>query len=463
MRPSLHCARHVFLLVSLGSGSSSYFFSSLAAHKARVPSVLITNFTFDSIYSLLSASFVEQFPSQHLANPTSSADHPPDDPIPEATLSPLVQQIFDGYRHADMLLLLPGAIPIPSFSISPSLPSTRWIDPNTRLFKPEVVRNLVQDPHAYTLHPSIPFPPNGLDAPPVAKPKPRSARLAPLLVRSPNDDVYTPEGRSAFLSSIGISREHHDPANTKILIVSFGGQVFHKPSRSRTPSRPPSPNRRLEQQDELSSNSFTCQLSQELNLLSEGNSSETRGQVFGPLHIFVPGAPAPAAMMSPVIPTFTTIPPTPTLGDFSNGDASVEQENADVRSLMLPDASWIAIVCGVADSHEWKIRRRDAISTGEFSREEDDDLPEGFYIAPRDVYMPDLMAVGDVLLGKLVCLMPPYNSDGTFTDDLQGYGTVSECVDSCTPFVYGEWKRSSSSRWRYSYYISQYSVASALR
>jgi hypothetical protein len=115
-------------------------------------------------------------------------------------------------------------------------------------------------------------------------------------------------------------------------------------------------------------------------------------------------------MLSPVIPTLTTIPPTPILGDFSNGDASVKQENSDVHSLMLPDASWIAVVCGVADSHEWKIRRRDATSTGESSGEEDSDLPEGFYIAPRDVYMPDLMAVGDVLLGKLVCLMPPYDS-----------------------------------------------------
>jgi hypothetical protein len=380
--------------------------------------VLITNFTFDSIYSLLSASFVEQSSSQHLANPIGSVAHPPDTPIPEATLTPLVQQIFDGYRHADMLLILPGAIPIPSFSISPSLPSTQWIDPNTRLFKPEVVRHLVHDPHAYTLHPSIPFPPNGLNAPPLAKPKPRSARLAPLLVRSHNKDVYTLEGRTRFLSSIGISTEHHDPANTKILIVSFGGQVFHKPSKSRTPSQPASPIRRSEQRNGLSSDTFTHQLSQELDFLSKRDSSETRGQVFGPLHIFVPGAPAPAVMPSPVIPAFTTIPPTPTLGDFPEGDAAVEEESPDVRSLMLPDASWIAVVCGVADSHEWKMRRRDATSTGEFSGEEDGDLPEGFYIAPRDVYMPDLMAVGDVLLGKLVRLIPPYNSHGTFTYDI---------------------------------------------
>ena len=48
-----------------------------------------------------------------------------------------------------------------------------------------------------------------------------------------------------------------------------------------------------------------------------------------------------------------------------------------------------------------------------------EDLPEGFYVAPKGVYMPDLTAVADVLLGKL------------------GYGTVSEGVDACTPFVYG--------------------------
>jgi hypothetical protein len=101
------------------------------------------------------------------------------------------------------------------------------------------------------------------------------------------------------------------------------------------------------------------------------------------------------------------MPPTPTLGEFSHGSISAEQENADIRSLMLPDASWIAVVCGVADSREWQIRRNNAGAVGE-SSEEDSDLPEGFYIAPRDVYMPDLMAVADVLLGKLVCLTNLY-------------------------------------------------------
>ncbi|KAH8987123.1 hypothetical protein EDB86DRAFT_2952111 [Lactarius hatsudake] len=406
--------------------SDAAFLAFLAANKARIPSVLITNFTFDSIYSLLSASFVDQCHSQHLlANPTNSIHQAPepDVPIPEEILSPLVQQIFDGYRYADLLLVLPGAIPIPSFAISPSLPATQWIDPIPRSFKPDVIEHLVRDPHTYTLHPSIPFPSSHFSGLPVAKPRSREARLAPLLVRPPNDDVYTPEGRSRFLSSIGIPKNLHDSATTKILIVSFGGQTFLKPSRSHTPSRPVSPNRprpkHLREQN-LQMNGFSQELSHELNSLSKDQSLTKSGHVFGPSHIFIPGAPAPAAMPSPSLPTFTTIPPTPTFRDYEYpyGDTSAGQENADTCSLMLPDASWIAVVCGVADSREWQTKRHDAGSANTSSGEEDGELPDGFYIAPRDVYMPDLMAVGDVLLGKL------------------GYGTVSECVDSCTPFVY---------------------------
>lgn len=373
--------------------------------------MLITNFTFDSIYSLLSASFVDQCHSQHLlANPTNSINQPPepDIPIPEEILSPLVQQIFDGYRYADLLLILPGAIPIPSFVVTPSLPATQWIDSISRTFKSEVIEHLVRDPHTYTLRPSIPFPPSHSGDFPIAKPRSRRARLAPLLVRPPNDGVYTPEGRSHFLSSIGIPRNLHNPATTKILIVSFGGQTFHKPSRSNTPSRPASPNRprpELEREQNSQINSFSLELSHELNSLSQGNSRKS-AHVFGPSHLFIPGAPAPAAMLSPTLPTVTTIPPTPTLGDFENphGDTSAEPENVDPRSLILPDASWIAVVCGVADSHEWQRKRRDTGSANASSGEEDEDLPDGFYIAPRDVYMPDLMAVGDVLLGKLVRL-----------------------------------------------------------
>ena len=66
----------------------------------------------------------------------------------------------------------------------------------------------------------------------------------------------------------------------------------------------------------------------------------------------------------------------------------MEQEEETVGTL-VPDDSWIAIVCGV--SKDW-------------AEEDGEELPENFYVAPKDVYMPDLTAVADVLLGKLVRL-----------------------------------------------------------
>lgn len=52
---------------------------------------------------------------------------------------------------------------------------------------------------------------------------------------------------------------------------------------------------------------------------------------------------------------------------------------------LLPE-NWIAVVCGASKGQD----------------EDAEHLPEGFYIAPKDVYMPDLTAAADVLLGKLV-------------------------------------------------------------
>ena len=58
---------------------------------------------------------------------------------------------------------------------------------------------------------------------------------------------------------------------------------------------------------------------------------------------------------------------------------------------------WICIVCAAPDSIE---------------------MPQGFYRAAKDAYVPDLTHACDVLLGKL------------------GYGTCSECIGHSTPFVY---------------------------
>ena len=60
---------------------------------------------------------------------------------------------------------------------------------------------------------------------------------------------------------------------------------------------------------------------------------------------------------------------------------------------MLPDDSWIAIVCGVS-KEQWVEQQE--------KNGEEGGLPEGFYLAPLDVYMPDLTVAADVLLGKLV-------------------------------------------------------------
>lgn len=70
-------------------------------------------------------------------------------------------------------------------------------------------------------------------------------------------------------------------------------------------------------------------------------------------------------------------------------------------SGILPEG-WIAVVCGIGSCLD-----------------ENSDLPERFFVAPSDVYMPDITAMSDVLLGKL------------------GYGTVSECLNTKTPLIYG--------------------------
>jgi hypothetical protein len=78
-----------------------------------------------------------------------------------------------------------------------------------------------------------------------------------------------------------------------------------------------------------------------------------------------------------------------------------ETENSDDdddsgSSGLLPDESWIAVICGVS-KEQWNAENNNG-EGGEGG------LPEGFFVAPRDVYMPDLIAVGDVVLGKLVSL-----------------------------------------------------------
>ena len=336
---------------------------------------------------------------------SSLLDIVPDEPIPYEEISPFVDQIHMGYRCADLLVRLPGYIPIPSFYVHPCLPSFKWVDEETRRLKPETAALLGLPHDEQALLPTVdPFPVTPQSLPNNFQDGSRKVLQGPLLVRSPSTklSVYTPEGRSALLSTIGVPAHLHDPSRTKILVVSFGGQTFKRPH---TPSRPGS-----------SRKSSTQNLDKSLaSSLQDGLSFSTRSgfmdsnssysipsrRLATPDHIWIPGAPpackpslSPSSTLQAIslspssIPTFVT-PPTPNSEFFSLNQGLGGSIEADSLPQLLPDSSWIAIVCGVS-KEQWE-------TIGE-----DEDLPEEFYVAPRDVYMPDLTAVGDVLLGKLV-------------------------------------------------------------
>lgn len=438
--------------------------------------------------------------SDTLDPPSVSTFFPTDRPIPPEEVAPLVDQVHAGFRCADLLLRLPGAIPIPSFTTNPSLPSTDWVNVFTQSFIPDVVNHLLKDPRSYPLHPSVPFPLISQDQAKISSP-PRSIVQSPLLVRPPNSNVYTLEGRSQFLSSIGVPKSAHDPDKTRILIVSFGGQIFHAP-RSRSPSPAPSrsgtpnhspcrskrhvqttpgsspdrshmptmdltltdsalvkgvppplrktkgklklnypvtnPGERIAEESTTTRSPTTMVFTDFTNSPARRNTtghpqpakvpvSRTRSnsqRIATDHHLWLPGAPtavrtsefsSPIAHYTPFfeatrlspysspLPLVITTPPTPlpTIPQeysqtvieyvsrpyYPRGLTNVHPastESADIPRL-LPD-DWIAVVCGASKGQD----------------EDAEHLPEGFYIAPKDVYMPDLTAVADVLLGKLV-------------------------------------------------------------
>jgi len=456
---------------------------SLAAKAAGLPSVLITNFTFDSVYSYLSTPVTESpFTTDQLSLTARNHDifeHlVPDVPVPLSDLAPLVEQIHAGYRCADLLLLLPGCIPIPSFFLSPRLPSQDWIDPQTSRFRPEIVPYVTQWSSSSTrLHPFVPF--TTCPAPNLTSRRcfPRAVLPAPLLVRPISDSsLYTSPGRSRFLSSIGVPVQLHDPYRTRILIVSFGGQVFRRPL-SRPPSRPSSrlaswsgsmnTSRSHSPEPTDVASEFLAKYAQESNpitspvyrhgidgipdqavtealhsIATHHSTSLSTSSLIVPStssprlatssHIWIPGAPpvskplgSPSSPQQNELPTFSMTLSTPP-SNHCDGYFEPEDQGGEGPRL-LPDSSWIAIVCGVS-KEQWN------------ELESDSELPEGFFVAPLDVYMPDLMAVADVLLGKLVnqaFFNCSWNETGSYLDT-QGYGTVSECIDSCSPFVYGK-------------------------
>jgi hypothetical protein len=264
--------------------------------------------------------------------------------------------------------------------------------------------------------------------------------------------------RTQLLDYIGVPRSLHAH---KVLIVSFGGQVIKRPTGTRTPSRAPSPNYSppgstitlvtptpSARPGHHRHSSSVCSITSLTPTNVVNDPERLRAALVGstriatPSHIYVPGAPPASNPSSPLLttgrpsagPTFASFftPPTPgtevpqplapgafvevkmppkdiylsvpyTLPTPEDSNAGSPTDADPEMCQLLPDG-WIAVVCGVAKN--W----------GE------EDLPDRFFVAPKDVYMPDVTAMGDVLLGKL------------------GYGTCAECVDSCTPFVYGEFK-----------------------
>ena len=381
---------------------------------------MITNFTFDSVYSYLSTSLRDV---QSLGNddliPADVSDDSFDDPVPASILKPLVDQIHFGYRCADLLLRLPGHIPIPSFTDFPSLPSSEWVDTTFNQFLPEIQDHLLQPVEAHSLHPTVLDPNNH------RKSVPRSIVSAPLFVRPPSSsNVYSPEGRLRLLASIGVPEHLRDPQRTKVLIVSFGGQFIRGPSRpssrnqsrSTTPSptkcRPASCSFKAEGNPKgvASDSQHTIEQStvleralrpgfHEVNLRLASSSRQTP-----PPHIWISAAPPalrvvpasppprtcsrfPSSDLESVISPLVSHTPFESLcSDHTDAATSVEED-----PRLLPDSSWIAVICGVS-KEQWISQPETEMS-----------IPSNkFFVAPRNIHMPDLTAVGDVLLGKLV-------------------------------------------------------------
>lgn len=439
---------------------------SKSANAACIPSVLITNFTFDSVYSYLSiklpsqASQLSPAHNQHHKNPRDQNQTQPfiDEIISQEELKCLVNELYNGYRCAELLIRLPGNIPIPSFEVSPQLPSHLWTSSQQNLFYPDITKSLSRDISSLQLHPSIPYPITSSRS----KPLPRKVLQGPLIVRPPSQDIYTPAGRKRLLDYIGVP-EKLQSTNIKILTVSFGGQKFRKPIYSQSTTRShslistptgsahnspllsPVNIRGTESHGRYTRDGHLSPIDESMFFLplkghpqavkdsvhhtGNANSFAHIPQQTSAAHLWLAGAlPAAEIRVSPVLPAkdgpgaVSSSPDalcieltnensggssdfhTCSDGNFGHHEqgtpvlSDVESDVLDSSPQILPDSSWIAIVCGASTSQKKP--------TG---NDQDDQLPENFFVAPRDIYMPDLMAIADVLLGKLVSYLYFYS------------------------------------------------------
>lgn len=174
------------------------FVPCAAAFEAGIPSVIISNFTFCSCYSYLSM-------------PNSSSDpsiksEEVQDPIDPDLLDPLVKVVISDYSKAKLLLRLPGSIPIPGFDTDVELPSTKWVDLPNHSFQDHIHNLLNRSTEEI----------------------PRPVKDLPLVFRKISKEIYKPNQKLKLLKllNVPVSLQTLD---TKILLISFGGQVIPRP------------------------------------------------------------------------------------------------------------------------------------------------------------------------------------------------------------------------------------------
>lgn len=310
---------------------------------------MITNFTFDSCYSYLSAPTAAD-------QSNFAADDEPDQPLDRAELDPLVQQTIEDYSKASLLLRYPGTIPFPAFDTDVPMPAPSWVNREAKCFTQQVTDILDSSTSSSS-----------------ASSKKHQIIDVPMISRLPSPSSSEPGFRQRFLASLGVPPEHQHP-QTKILLVSFGGQNIPRPG-----SRPPSPG-----------GCATPPHQDDRVLTAPRIKPPPPRRLATQEHLYLPGAP-PALTHS-------------TIHQHHHPDrcASPEQQlrrsiSASNGLLAAPSTSgslvphdellppgWIALVCGLK------------------AEEAADPLPVGFYGCPPDVYVPDLCTVCDALLGKLV-------------------------------------------------------------
>jgi L-arabinokinase len=171
-----------------------HFFSSAAAAGAGIPAAIASNFTFDEVYTGL-----------------CEGDALDDD------IHTLVQRVIADYRHADLLIRLPGAIRIPSFDDTVGLvPHTphHLKFPEVQVTRKGVANGKLQLPCTSVSNIQHESP----DISTSASLFLRRIIDVPLVFRKYNKE------REEVLEAMGIPRDVYE--NNKVLLLSFGGQLL---------------------------------------------------------------------------------------------------------------------------------------------------------------------------------------------------------------------------------------------